>query len=72
MRRMGRRPKNAPPPDPRVKFNTSLPPELLARAKAHFGERQVGEWFEQQLVAYFQAIDDAELLAQAKAQRETS
>lgn len=69
MRRMGRRPKDAPPPEPREKFTTTLPPELLARAKAHFGARAVGEWFEQQLVDYFQRLDDAALLAEAKARQ---
>ena len=67
MARMGRRPKGAPAPEPREKFTTTLPPELIAWAKARLGERGVGEWIEAQLTALKESEQDAAILAAVKA-----
>jgi hypothetical protein len=66
---MGRRPKNAAPPEAREKFTTTLPPELLAWAKARFGERGVGAAVEEWLQGLRTAEEDAALLAAAKESR---
>ena len=69
MRRMGRRPKDAPPAEPREKFTTTLPPDLLAWAKQRFGERGVGAHIEEYLTQLRETERDAALLAEAKARQ---
>ncbi len=67
MARMGRRPKGAPEPERREKFTTTLPPELLAWAKARFGERGVGAAVEEWLQSLKTAEEDAAIVAAVKA-----